>query len=358
MSNGTDFYLLIDDDGLCLRADGSRASTADDAAMWTPTDLGWTSATVPDVAVDGSGLTVREGPTRLPSEHLTELRDRGLTVVERLLDPTTIERLKRRAYRELARQQNQPIESDDRVHWTNALAWSPDIARAATNPVAIWVLERYLGTPDIHCCHPAGLTAMRPTKNLLGTFPEEGWHCDYPYHPNIFPDNFWPEAPVYGVQFNICIDAFRPDNAATQYVPQSHRLRAWPPREYSLGGTRMGVGQHQDVQQMTAPAGSALLYDARTWHRACNELNTSGADRFALLNAVAPDWVVPLGAKAASARRYRASNTPAQLSARERRDIDRFYCRPTRPTPTGQPQLVRPELPTSVRDRRPDFLDE
>lgn len=244
------------------------------------------------------------------------------------------------------------------MHWTNALTWSLDVARAATNPVAIWVLERYLGTANIHFCHPAGVTAMKPTKKLLGTFPEEGWHCDYPYHPNIFPDNFWPEEPVYGVQFNVCVDAFRADNAATQYVPMSHRLRRWPPREYSLGGTRMGKGQHRDVRQMTAPAGSALLYDARTWHRACNELNTSGADRFAILNAVAPDWVVPLGAKTKSAERYRASNTPAQLSARERRDIDRFYCRTTRPTPVGQPQLVRPQLPTSVRDRRPDFLDE
>ena len=358
MSDPSDFYLLIDRDGLCLSTDGSRQSVADDAAMWVRADRGWTSATARDVTVDGSGLIVREGPTRLPSEHLAELRDTGLTVLERVLDATAIERLKRRAYRELAFQQTQPIESDDRVHWTNALAWNLDVARAATNPVAIWVLERYLDTEDIHFCHPAGLTAMRPTRNLLGTFPEEGWHCDYPYHPNIFPDDFWPEEPVYGVQFNVCVDAFRPDNAATQYLPQSHHRRAWPPREYSLGGTRMGVGQHRDVRQMTAPAGSALLYDARTWHRACNELNTSGADRFAILNAVAPDWVVPLGAKEASARRYQASNVPAQLSARERRDIDRFYCRATQPTPADRPRLVRPELPTSVRDRRPDFLDE
>lgn len=79
------------------------------------------------------------------------------------------------------------------------------------------------------------------------------------------------------------------------------------------------------------------------WHRACDELNTSGQDRFAILNAVAPNWVLAFGPKRGSAARYLASATPALLTARERRDIRRFVCTPTANAPADVPELIRPE---------------
>ena len=36
-----------------------------------------------------------------------------------------------------------------------------------------------------------------------------------------------------------------------------------------------GEGLFAAVRQVTAPAGTAFIYDARLWHRACPELNLS-----------------------------------------------------------------------------------
>lgn len=45
---------------------------------------------------------------------------------------------------------------------------------------------------------------------------------------------------------------------------------------------------------MCAAAGSVILYDSKTWHRAASERNVSGSDRIAILNAVTPRFVVPM----------------------------------------------------------------
>ena len=62
------------------------------------------------------------------------------------------------------------------------------------------------------------------------------------------------------------------------------------------GGARQGVGGWlpEGSQQMCAAAGSVILYDSKTWHRAASERNVSGSDRIAILNAVTPRFVVPM----------------------------------------------------------------
>ncbi len=345
-----DYWLLFDGDGMCRTIDGV-ARKADDRAIWRRDGDSFVAVLDSSKVLPAASVTARPAPARPPSAYLEELREFGFTVLDGLLAADAIAELKRRAYRELEIHQQDAIESDGRIGIQNSLAWSADAARALTNPVAVWLLESYLATESIHFCHPPGVTAMRPTRELAGTFPDEGWHSDYPYHPGVFPDDDWPEAPAYGLQFNLCVDAFTADNAATQYLPMSHKKRHWPPREFNLGGTRMGEGLHRDVAQMTAPAGAALVYDARMWHRACDELNSSDEDRFAILNAVAPNWVLAFGPKRASAARYLASATPALLTARERRDIRRFVCDRTAAAPADVPELIRPER-TLERFRR------
>ena len=69
----------------------------------------------------------------------------------------------------------------------------------------------------------------------------------------------------------------------------------------------MGEGLHKDVKQFEAPAGSAILYDSRTWHRRCDEANVSGKDRIAILNAVTPSWVLPMSDKQAASDSYKTS---------------------------------------------------
>jgi ectoine hydroxylase-related dioxygenase (phytanoyl-CoA dioxygenase family) len=223
----------------------------------------------------------------------------------------------------------------------DGVTWSAELAEAVTHPVALWLLQQYLCTDAIHFCHQPVITTLKPADELLGSFPEGGWHTDYPYHPGVFPGDHWPDDSVFGAQYNICIDPFNADYGATQFVPESHRLGRWPTTEFNLGGTRMGEGIHSKVRQMEASAGSALIYDARTWHRACHELNVSGCDRIALLNAVTPAWVRPMIDKTPIAARYRESEVASCLSERVAGDIERLCHSKTLPAPEGVPTLQR-----------------
>lgn len=364
---GRNLYMLRDAGGdIVCDDDGnlSLVSLADDHCMWEISGTSLVSITSglsletgarlepgdqvrvdsQTLVVDGA-LSLQTGPTWMPSEHLAELQAHGFTVLEHIMDAAEIARLKAGALRQQAIQAPDEGTTDGRIGVGFILAWSPEAARAVTHPVALWLMQQYLGTNHIHYCHPPGVTMMRPAKELLGTFPEQGWHSDYPYHPGVFPQDRWADDPVFGLQFNICVDEFRPDNAATQYLPGSHKLRRWPPIEFNTGGTRMGQGVHKDVAQMVAPAGAALIYDSRTWHRACDELNVSGENRFAILNAVAPSWVLPMTGKRHTSKLYSTSAVAAQLTRRERADIHRLCNEPTTPAPVGAPEIQRRVLP-------------
>ena len=69
----------------------------------------------------------------------------------------------------------------------------------------------------------------------------------------------WPSGIRLGVQFNVCIDEFRADNGATQFVLGSHTRGHAPPKDLNDVRTVMGVGPHKDAVQIEAPAGSAIL---------------------------------------------------------------------------------------------------
>ena len=47
---------------------------------------------------------------------------------------------------------------------------------------------------------------------------------DYTYRPGRFVNNEWPDSPLLGVQYNICVDAFYPGNGATQFMPYAQPL--------------------------------------------------------------------------------------------------------------------------------------
>ena len=291
--------------------------------------------------VDGTPFLLLEGPRQTPSWHLQDLRENGFTIVPHVMNDHAIKRLKAEIS-EVRSQRHADESSHDGYFWiVDSLIWSAEVARAASHPVALWIMRQYMRTEAIQFCHQPVITTVKPADALRGTFPDRGWHTDYPYHPGVFPGDSWPEQPVFGVQFNICVDAFRADNAATQYLPRSHLRRERPPVEFNTGGTRMGHGQHAQVRQWLAPAGAGLIYDSRMWHRACHELNTSGRDRIAILNAVAPAHVRPMLNKSLLGKAFPGSPAALRLTEREREDMVRLCCAPTRPTPLGMPQLNR-----------------
>jgi hypothetical protein len=215
-------------------------------------------------------------PERPLGDYLAELRETGFTVLDNLVDEEALARIVAATDARIPELDPPPPEFDGRFGVPDGISWSQDICHAVTHPAALWLMRTYLQTDGIRFCHQPAMTVLRPAKDLLGEFPEEGWHADYPYHPDVYPDDRWRDEAVYGVQFNLCIDDFTLENGATQYVPGSHLACRWPPRAFNESGTRMGVAPHDEVVQMVAGAGAALIYDSRTWHRACPELNASG----------------------------------------------------------------------------------
>ena len=268
------------------------------------------------------------------------------------MDDAAIARLKADVSRERAERYADESSHDGLFWMVDSLIWSVEVARAASHPAALRIMREYLSTEEIHFCHQPVITTLKPADRRAGTFPEQGWHTDYPYHPDVLPEDYWPEYPLLGVQFNICVDAFRSDNAGTQYVPGSHRSRKRPPSEFNTGGTRMGHGPHAEVRQWVAPAGDAIIYDSLTWHRACPELNTSGRDRIAILNAVAPSHIRPMFDKSRIGKAFADSPVARDLTERERAEIERLCCTPTRPAPPGMPRLNprRGKMPRRLRD--------
>jgi len=348
-------YLLSNSAGESLHGDGHYLPTANDAAIWQQhpgglhnavygtvlrqTTDGETGA-VTTTDIEGAMLFMRPGPVRFPSEYLAELREKGFTILDNLMTSDEVVRLKGDVANRIASNEQ---KNDGRLGVGDGVTWSIDVARVVTHPVALWLMQTYLGTNAIHYCHPPSVTCMRPAKELLGKFPPLGWHTDYPYHPGVLERERWGDDRPLGVQYNICVDEFRADNAATQYLPDSFALRQWPTEEFNTGGTRMGKGVHKDVEQMTAPSGSALVYDSRTWHRACDELNVSGEDRVAILNAVTPSWVLPMVDKTMSAKNYTIAETDNRLTIRERKDVKRLCHAKTRKPPKGAPTVKHPE---------------
>ena len=353
MSN---YNLLLHPNGSFLRSDAgglALSASADDACLWKTEGAVLSSIANPEVRarIDDSRVVlvkpdfrdvsfeVLQGPEKLPSEHLQELRTQGFTILENILDVASIRRIKKQiaVNRENYHQEEPP--HDGHFWMISGLTWCPDMARSAAHPVAQWLFQEYLKSKDIHFCHQPVITTLKPAKDLLGTHPIGGWHSDYPYHNGVFPGDAWPEEPVFGVQYNVCVDEFIAETGATQFVPGSYKWCRPPSDEFNEIGNWMGHGVHTDVRQMTAPAGSALIYDARTWHRACHELNVSGQDRVAFLNAVAPAWVRPMTDKNFLVRAYQESKVPALLTQREEQMIDQYCLKPTLPTPKDMPVL-------------------
>jgi len=339
LSTTEGLQLVAGDDCIWFLSDNLLVSALDGKSL-TSERQSATEITIQSTPSEaGNHFALEPAPERMPSTYLKELKEHGFTVLTNLLSAENCQRLRAAAKDKLKQQVPDEEAYDQRVSLPNGVAWSKEVCNAVTHPVALWLMQNYLGTPAIHYCHQPVVTALLPAKNILGTFPEDGWHSDYPYHRDVFPEDRWSDDQIYGLQFNICIDEFCADNAATQYVPGSHLNRDFPPRAFNQGGTRMGKGLHKDVKQMLAPAGSALVYDSRTWHRACEELNASGNIRVAVLNAVSPSWVRPMSDRTSGKHDFEVSGIAAALTERECQAISTLCHSPATTPPSGAPLL-------------------
>jgi hypothetical protein len=249
----------------------------------------------------------------------------GYAIIDAIMHPQDITELKatiKVRRQELVSDGSLTSDFDDRFDIPFMASATPIMTKVACHPVSNWIMRRYMNVPSLHFSHFPILAVMRPAKKLRGERPEGGWHADYPYRDDFFEGNAFPEGLRLGVQCNICVDEFRPGNAGTQYIPNSHLNNTAPRADLNVGGTFMGTGAHKDVVQVHAPAGSAFIYDSKMWHRAAPELNESGADRVAILHAVTPSWIMPMMLRSNELERFQASPVREKLTKRELDDAD------------------------------------
>jgi hypothetical protein len=276
---------------------------------------------------------LRKGSLRLPSQHLAELRERGLTIVENVLSIDDCIALKDSVMRT-----KNPRGTDARYTFGGGLEL-PDVCKAVANPISLWIMRQQLGDKHIKCAHEPKFSVIMPStgKSCSGKDGANHWHTDYPW-----------KSEALAVQCNVCVDEFTKENGATQYVPGSHNRHRKGVHALNKGRTKPGEGIHKDVISMLAPAGAALLYDARTWHRACPEANFSERSRVAedsqqkgitwsrdqqlcrvaILNAVTKNGVKPMfDPKKAVEQQYK-TDVRNKLTGRQRLDMHHLFSAP------------------------------
>ena len=267
------------------------------------------------VSVDGDTrvFTIDHGPEKLPSTYLEHLKREGWVCLTCILTEDVVDSLQRvagsDAYEHLSMNNDSPKICQDVA-----------VGQAISEPISLWLIRQYMQTRDLHLGHPPGFAVLRPYD---GESPVQGWHSDIPYIPsvggNLVADR---KGPIKAVQRNVCVSAFNKENGATAYKLGSH-TNDNPPPEWNPARTggppnaRPYSGPEADVVE--TPAGSIVLYDARTWHRA--GFNHSKHKRAAMLQSFQAADVIPKRDTRPVCKKWQRTPAYEQLNRRQQREI-------------------------------------
>lgn len=328
---GHHFAFLIAADGamLGLGDEGSLSlcADADDRVVWdclpggirhvatgkvVPAEVDGDACTLP-IGSDEVTFHIAHGPEKLPSESLEHLRREGWTCLTCILGPETVTALQRLACTD----DYEHLEINNEVP---KLCQGVEVGRAITEPVSLWLIRQYMQTRDLHLGHPPGFAVLRPWD---GKSRVQRWHSDIPYIPsiggNVVADR---KGPIKAVQRNVCVSDFGKHNGATAFKLGSHAADTGPPPEWNPladDGEPARPYSGPDADVVEAPAGSIILYDARTWHRA--GFNHSGRKRAAMLMSFQAVDVIPKRDTRTTYQRLRESPIYEELNGREQREI-------------------------------------
>lgn len=154
------------------------------------------------MAVDNEGaasgdtgvFTALSGPSKLPSTYVQEMRETGWSILDGIMQPDDIVEIK--AFAEAAKaggantyrgagggapaQRKEPDEGRWGLDNNHLLANCPILAKCSFHPVAMHVIQEYLGVPEIIQSHIPSYTILKPAIKMRGERPAGGWHSDYP----------------------------------------------------------------------------------------------------------------------------------------------------------------------------------
>ena len=333
-ASGQRYSLLAAADGRLLGVDADgrlqACAAADDGTIWKALPSGYrhvvrdrvlSAAADGRVPFDGHWFAPSRGPEQLPSQYLRTLQREGWVCLTSILPSALVDELQR-----VACTDGYAAREPDRT--TPQFSQSVALARTAAEPVSLWVVRQYLGTPDIRFAHTPALIVLTQDDGKRNV---QGWHSDYPYHWGIRVPGRVPELPgsvILGVQRNVCVSEFTKERGATAFKLGSHARNHGPPEEWGTATAHAKPGfraEHglpyngPDADVVEAPAGSIILYDSRTWHRA--GVNRTSSKRAAMLQAMTPMFVMPKNDTSQAYKHFVGSPIAAELTRRERDEL-------------------------------------
>jgi ectoine hydroxylase-related dioxygenase (phytanoyl-CoA dioxygenase family) len=190
-------------------------------------------------------------PTRDLAEGLRNIADYGLTIVPDVLTGEALTRTRDALYRaaesDRARGREQKFSLDYAHDETNQRVWNvlsrdPVFEDLAFHAIAVDYVKAVLGWPALLGNISANITGPGGGEMVL--------HAD-----QIFVPEPWSSEPQ-GLNVAWCLDDFTEANGATRFVAGSHRLNRAP-----------RPGEDPDTVPMEAPAGSAVVFESRVWHK-------------------------------------------------------------------------------------------
>ena len=334
---------LATNDGQQLHVQGH----VDDAAIWNAIDGGFKHVTTGlevrtgatkvnsvveivrnDSAIDENGnkgkpakFTVNHGPEHLPSQSLQTLIENGWVSLTCVLSDEVVDGLQKvgcvDGYEGRTPVRQTPLSQD------------PAVAKCSAEPISLWLTREYMKTRDIRLGHSPGISAL--TKDD-GKREVQGWHTDFPYLWGTGDRIPVPSGNlVLGMQRNVCVSDFNRQNGATIFKLGSHASGSPPPEEWGISNHSYRKGFREtyglpycgpESDLIEAPAGSIVLYDARTWHRA--GMNMTERRRGAMIQAIVPSYIIPFMDTSGTFKSFLASEAADQVTERERKEIDKL----------------------------------
>ena len=277
------------------------------------------------VSTDGAVFTIGHGPAHLPSEYLRTFNENGWVCLPAILSPEIVEELEK-----VSCTGRWSDRTYDRTK--SPLNQTAAVAKTAAEPVSLWLIRRYLQTDDIRLAHAPSIVVLSKDD---GKRDVQGWHSDFPYLWGITRRVGGGRIPTdtsgalaMGVQRNICISEFKKENGATCFKLGTHTLNAGPPSDWGIGSVYSQQGYREahglpyngpEADTIEAPAGSIILYDARTWHRA--GVNRTDEKRAAMLQAMIPMYLMPFNDTSKPYKDFVSSPLLAEINQREQKDI-------------------------------------
>lgn len=337
------FRLLVAANGQLLGLDDAGTlrltDDADDSVVWDRAPGGFRHVATGkvfaasengDVRLQCAGspsVRVHHGPEKLPSEYLAHLQNEGWVCLTSILGADRVDDLQRAACTDA-------YEAPEFDKSVPRIALHPAVGRTVAEPISLSLIRRYMGIQDIRVGHPPGFAVLAPDD---GKRPVQNWHSDFPYNVANTGREYKRTDPPVAVQRNVCISEFTKFGGATAFKLGSHALNAYPPEDWNpvkhdgetYDRSRHGLpytGPEADV--IEAPAGSIILYDARTWHRA--GFNRSKRRRAAMLQAMLAGTVKRKTDTSNAYQRFLERPFHSTLSLRERREIQHLMGPPAR----------------------------